>query len=89
VLFLGILGGAVLWWLYAYALGKLAPTRAAVYFNFNPLTAMLLAVILLGERLTAPVLVGFAVVLGGVLLVNWPKRTPRLGEAAAPAVAPP
>ncbi len=60
-----------MWWLFAYALGKMTPTQVLVYINLNPLTAMLLAVILLDERLTAPVLLGFIIVLSGVLLVNW------------------
>jgi drug/metabolite transporter (DMT)-like permease len=88
VLFLGILGGALMWWLFAYALGKMSPTRAAVYINFNPLTAMILAVILLDERLTAPVLVGFVVVLGGVLLVNLPERNRLPIKDPAAVVAP-
>lgn len=88
VLFLGIIGGALMWWLFAYALGKMTPTRAAVYINLNPLTAMILAVFLLDERLTAPVLVGFVVVLSGVLLVNWPERHPLEPEVAPAVVAP-
>jgi drug/metabolite transporter (DMT)-like permease len=76
-----------MWWLFAYALGKMSPTRAAVYINFNPLTAMLLAVILLNERLTAAVLVGFVVVLGGVLLVNWRERKRLQAEDPAAVAA--
>jgi drug/metabolite transporter (DMT)-like permease len=88
VLFLGVLAGALMWWLFAYALGKLTPTQVVVYINLNPLTAMILAVILLNERLTAPVLMGFVVVLSGVLLVNWPKRSQLQPEEAPPVVAP-
>ncbi len=88
VLFLGVLGGALMWWLFAYALGKMTPTQVLVYINLNPVTAMILAVILLDERLTAPVLLGFIVVLGGVLLVNWPKRSQLHSEEAASGVAP-
>jgi drug/metabolite transporter (DMT)-like permease len=84
VLFLGVLGGAVMWWLFAYALGKMAPTQAVVYINLNPLSAMLLAVLLLGERLTAPLLLGFATVLVGVLLVNWPARRQQPLEELVP-----
>lgn len=89
VLFLGVLGGALMWWLFAYALGKLTPTQAVVYINLNPLTAMLLAVFLLDERLTAPLLLGFGVVLIGVLLVNWPARKQQLLEESVPFAAPP
>lgn len=74
VLFLGILGGALLWYLFAFALGKLSPTQVVVYINLNPLTAMILAVAFLDEPVTAPLAMGLAVVLCGVLLVNWPSR---------------
>jgi len=49
VLFLGVLGGAVLWYLYGFALSTLTPTQAAVYVNLNPLAAMILATVLLGN----------------------------------------
>ena len=42
VLILGVLGGALAWYLYAFALTTLAPTQVAVYINLNPLTAMAL-----------------------------------------------
>ena len=84
VLFLGILGGALMWWLFAYALGKLSPTQTVVYINLNPLTAMILAVVLLEERLTAPVVVGLIVVLAGVLMVNWPRRSQPQPDGATP-----
>ena len=78
VLFLGVLGGALLWYLYGFALSKLTPTQAAVYVNLNPLSAIILATLLLGERVTGPMLLGFAMVLAGVVLmnVNWPKPAP-------------
>jgi drug/metabolite transporter (DMT)-like permease len=81
VLFLGILGGAVVWYLFGFALSRLSPTQAAVYVNLNPLAAIVLATLLLGERVSVPVIVGFAMVLGGVALVNWPQRA--LAEPAA------
>jgi drug/metabolite transporter (DMT)-like permease len=37
--------------------------------------AILLAAVLLAERLTIVFATGFGAVLVGVLLVNWPKRT--------------
>jgi drug/metabolite transporter (DMT)-like permease len=78
VLFLGVLGGALLWYLYGFALSKLTPTQAAVYVNLNPLSAIILATLLLGERVTGPMLLGLAMVLAGVVLmnVNWPRPAP-------------
>jgi len=74
VLFLGVLGGALGWYLTAFALTRLTPTQAAVYINLNPLTAMVLAATLLNERITGPLVVGFSIVVAGVVLMNWPTR---------------
>ena len=73
VLFLGILGGALGYFLWTFALSRLTPTQVAVYVNFNPMVATILAAALLAERLTGVFGVGFVAVLGGVLLVNLPR----------------
>ena len=73
VLFLGVLGGALGYFLWTFALSRLTPTQVAVYVNFNPMVATILAAALLAERLTGVFGVGFVAVLGGVLLVNLPR----------------
>jgi drug/metabolite transporter (DMT)-like permease len=73
VLFLGIFGGALGYFLWTFALSRLTPTQVAVYANFNPMAATILAATLLAERLTGVFGVGFVAVLGGVLLVNLPR----------------
>ena len=70
VLFLGIFGGAIGYFLWTFALTRLSPTQVAVYVNLNPMIAALLGATLLAEKLTAIFITGFAAVLGGVLLVN-------------------
>jgi drug/metabolite transporter (DMT)-like permease len=77
VLFLGVLGGALGYFLWTFALSRLTPTRVAVYVNFNPMVATILAAALLTERLTGVFGVGFVAVLGGVLLVNLPRKVER------------
>jgi drug/metabolite transporter (DMT)-like permease len=72
--FLGVLGGAAAFLLWTWALSRLTPTQVAVYVNLNPIVAALLGVVLLGERRSGPFLLGFAGVVAGVLLVNWPGR---------------
>ena len=61
--------------LWTFALTRLTPAQVAVYINLNPLAAMVLAAAPLAERLTVAFAAGFGMVLMGVLLVNWPKRT--------------
>jgi drug/metabolite transporter (DMT)-like permease len=75
VVFLGVLGGAAAFFLWTWALSRLTPTQVAVYVNLNPIVAALLGILLLGERRTGLFLLGFAAVIAGVLLVNWPPRT--------------
>jgi drug/metabolite transporter (DMT)-like permease len=74
LVFLGVFGGALGFFLWTFALTQLTPTQVAVYINLNPLVATVLGAALLAERLTIIFAVGFGAVLLGVLLVNWPKR---------------
>jgi len=74
VLFLGIFGGAIGYFLWTFALTRLSPTQVAVYVNLNPMIATLLGATLLAEKLTGIFIAGFVAVLGGVLLVNLPGR---------------
>jgi drug/metabolite transporter (DMT)-like permease len=73
VVFLGVLGGAAAFLLWTWALSRLTPTQVAVYVNLNPIVAALLGILLLGERRSALFVLGFAAVVTGVLLVNWPR----------------
>ncbi len=83
VLFLGIFGGAIGYFLWTFALTRLSPTQVAVYVNVNPMIATLLGATLLAEKLTVIFITGFVAVLGGVLLVNLPRR----GQSERPSVA--
>jgi drug/metabolite transporter (DMT)-like permease len=74
VVFLGVAGGAAAFLLWTWALSRLTPTQVAVYVNLNPIVAALLAVLVLDERQSGLFLAGFAGVVTGVLLVNWPGR---------------
>lgn len=77
VLFLGTVGGALQFALYTWALKWIAPSRTAIYLTLNPISAMLLAVWLLDEGLTAALLAGFVLVASGIVLANReaPART--------------
>jgi len=74
ILFLGILGGALGFFLWTFALTRLTPTQVAVYVNVNPIVAIILGAVLLAEKLTGVFVVGFVAVVVGVLFVNWPRR---------------
>lgn len=81
--FLGIFGGALLWYLAGASLRLLTATQSAVYIYLNPLAATILGVLFLHEALTPLFLAGFALTLIGVLLVNLPPAV-RLWRRAAP-----
>jgi drug/metabolite transporter (DMT)-like permease len=93
VVFLGVLGGALGYSLWTTALARLSPTEASVYINLNPVAATLLGAMLLHEHLTARFGLGFVAVAGGVMVVNWSRRTkvdqvrdgPQIGRASPPA----
>jgi len=74
ILFLGICGGALGYFLWTFALAHLTPTQVAVYINLNPMVAAILGAALLAEKLTLVFIAGFVAVLIGVLLVNWPTK---------------
>lgn len=70
VLVLGIFSAAVGFASWAYALGYYGPARAANFFYLVPLVATVLAYLMTGETPSTFTLIGGALVLTGVLLVN-------------------
>ncbi len=72
LVFLGVLGGALAHFLWVQSLSALAATQVAVYINLNPLVAAILGAWLLREQISLLFMLGFGLVLSGVLLVNWP-----------------
>lgn len=70
-------GGAIAFILWVVALRKASPTRVANTMTVNPLAAMLLAAILVGEPVTLNLLAGLAAVFAGIWLATVdPKPSP-------------
>lgn len=59
---------------YAWLTQHTTPARVATYGYVNPAIATVLGWWILGERITGVILAGMAVILAGVLLVNWPEE---------------
>lgn len=55
---------------YSYALSQLPPSQVSVYAYINPIIAVALGWAILDERISAAVLIGAAVTIAGVYLVN-------------------
>lgn len=70
VLFLGTLGGAVGFGLWGLALRRSTPSRVAVFLALNPITAIALGVLLLGEPITLRLIVALLAVLSGIQLAT-------------------
>jgi drug/metabolite transporter (DMT)-like permease len=60
---------------YYIGIREVGPSKAAVFLNLEPVSAILLGVLLLGETLTWPVWVGGGMVIAGLYLVNRPPST--------------
>ena len=70
VVLLGIFPGAISYVLWSYALSKMPASVLSTFLYFQPVNATIIAWLWLGEIPTALTLVGGAVSLGGVVLVN-------------------
>lgn len=56
---------------WLYGVKGVGPSRAGIFINLIPVSALLLSVMILGETLDAAKLAGIALILAGVWLVNW------------------
>jgi drug/metabolite transporter (DMT)-like permease len=63
--------GSVLRFVWHYeGIRKIGPTKAGQFINFVPISAVLLAFLILGEPITWSVLTGGLFVISGVYLTN-------------------
>jgi drug/metabolite transporter (DMT)-like permease len=65
-------------------ISEVAPSRALVFTYVNPAVAVTAGVLVLGEPLTASILVSFALILAGSVLATAPRAT----ATAEPVVSP-
>jgi len=82
VAYQAILGSVAHVWWYE-AVRALGPSRSAIFLNLQPVVGVLLAWVMLGERIGGLALVGGAAVLTGVALTS--RRPPARGGLPPPA----
>lgn len=70
IAYLGVFGTVLGFVWYYEGIRQLGPTRAGLFINFVPVSAILLSVIILHEPLTWSLIVGVLLVSGGVYLMN-------------------
>jgi drug/metabolite transporter (DMT)-like permease len=74
ILCLGVFGGALAFYLWVYALERTTPTRVTNTMTVNPISASLLAAVLIGEPIGLPLMLGIVAVGAGIWLAS---STPR------------
>ena len=74
--------------LFFKLIAEIGPTRSTVITYVNPAVAVLLGVLVLGERLTAGMMVGFPLILAGSVLAARTARTDRELPAGRPGELP-
>lgn len=72
LMYLGVLGSALAYIGYYDGLRKIGATRSGVFIALNPLTAVILGALLLGEQLTLTMCLGGGLILAGIFLCNKP-----------------
>jgi drug/metabolite transporter (DMT)-like permease len=74
VIYLVVIGAALTFFLWVFALGRTTPTRVANTITLNPVTAAIVAAILLGEPIGFNLAVGVAAVVAGIWLASTGRR---------------
>ncbi|MDN3219518.1 DMT family transporter [Pseudomonas nunensis] len=72
LMYLGVLGSALAYIGYYDGIRKIGATRSGVFIALNPLTAVILGALLLGEQLTLAMCLGGGLILAGIYLCNKP-----------------
>jgi drug/metabolite transporter (DMT)-like permease len=65
---------------YVFAISKLPAAQVSVYAYVNPIVAVGLGWLMLGEKMTLNIIVGTIITLGGVYLVNREFRKQEAGK---------
>lgn len=77
VIALGVGGSGLAYLLYYYINNTLGPVRATGVTILVPMTAVLWGVVLLGETLSLPIVIGMIVILAGIVLTNLRRASSR------------
>lgn len=74
IFYLGSVGAALTFFLWVFALERTTPTRVASAITINPITASLVAAVLIGEPIGANVLLGILGVGAGIWIASTERR---------------
>ncbi|WP_374367744.1 DMT family transporter [Dongia sp.] len=85
ILYLGIVCGAFIFFLWTFALSRTTPTRVAISVTVNPVTAAIFGALLLDEPIRWNLVIGVVTVFVGI----WVATTSRVTSSAATSANPP
>ena len=93
VAYLVVIGAALTFFLWVFALARTTPTRVANAITLNPVTAAIVAAILLGEPIGFNLVAGVAAVFAGIWLASTDRPVvgsadPRPADRPAPCRSP-
>jgi drug/metabolite transporter (DMT)-like permease len=74
IFYIGVAGGALSFFLYAWSLDRSAPTSTMILLPLNPIAALVVGALWLGEPLRLSLFTGLALVIIGVVLVVGPFK---------------
>jgi drug/metabolite transporter (DMT)-like permease len=74
LLFLALVCSVIAYFVYNFALTRVAASRVAVYIYFEPVVAVLLGAVLLGESLSWQTMCGAVAIGLSVVMVNLVKK---------------
>ena len=80
VIFLGTIAGALQFSLFMLALRWLPPTTTVLYLTLNPITAMVLGTLMLGEALTLELVAGMGLVLIAIVIGGRAPPAPKAAQ---------
>ena len=75
IFYLAVFGTVVGFVWYYQGLERIGPTKAGLFINFVPISAVLFAFVILGEPVTLSLAVGAALVVSGVYLTTRPYKS--------------
>jgi drug/metabolite transporter (DMT)-like permease len=77
--YLGVLGSAVIFFLWVYALSHTTPTKVAVSITVNPIFAALVGALFIGESIGTDLVIGLVAVLAGIWIAatDRPRKIPK------------
>ena len=82
--YVGLIGSALAFYLWSFALARTTPTRVAISVTVNPVSAALTGAVLLGEPIAWNVIMGLAAILLGICVASTAGRSVTPGPGTSP-----